>query len=161
MSGFTGGDWLDDMYGYVPIAYLPALLAINTSPPRIVTVDDQTVWHIEDYSAGYITGISATNIGFGWSYMLMVGSVTPDGTVKFSFSPLGNHDLILANGLPAEGYLDTGNRREFATGGGVTTLFADFARLIWEGHGALPLVVTGPILENLRLRLDQRRSRAA
>lgn len=90
MSGSAGGDWLDDTYWYVPTAYLPALLAINTSQPRVVTVSDQTVWHIDDYSSGYVTGISATNIGFGWSYMLIVGSVTPDGSVKFSFSPLGS-----------------------------------------------------------------------
>ena len=90
MSGSTAGDWLDDTYWYVPTAYLPALLAINPSEPRITTVLDQTVWHIEGYSGGYITGISATNLGFGWSYMLMVGSVTPDGSVKFSFSPLGS-----------------------------------------------------------------------
>src|SRR5262249_36864747 len=90
MSGSAAGDWLDDTYWYVPTTYLPALLAINTSQPRIVTVTDQTVWHFDDYDAGYITGISATNIGFGWSYMLLVGSVTSDGSVKFSFSPLGS-----------------------------------------------------------------------
>ena len=90
MSGSTAGDWLDDTYWYVPTPYLPALLAINTSEPRVTTVVDQTVWHIDDYSGGYITGISATNLGFGWSYMLMVGSVTPDGSVKFSFSSLGS-----------------------------------------------------------------------
>ncbi len=90
MSGSAGGDWLDDTYWYVPTAYLPALLAINTPQPHVVTVSDQTVWHIDDYSGGYVTGISATNIGFGWSYMLIVGSITPDGTVKFSFSPLGS-----------------------------------------------------------------------
>lgn len=65
----------------------PALLAINGSEPRIVTVQDQTVWRITNYSNGYISGISASNIGFGWSYMLIVGSVTANGMVKLSFSP--------------------------------------------------------------------------
>jgi hypothetical protein len=82
------GAGLKDTYWYVPTAYLPALLAI-TSGPTIVTVEDQTVWHILRYSEGYISGVSATNIGHGWSYMLMVGSMAPDGTVKISFSPLG------------------------------------------------------------------------
>ena len=86
---FAAADWLDDTYWYVPASYLPALLAINTREPRIATLTDQTVWHIEKYSDGYITGVSATNVGFGWSYMLMVGSVTPDGSVKLSFSPIG------------------------------------------------------------------------
>jgi len=81
------GSWLTDTYWYVPASYLPALLAINSSEPRIVTVQDQTVWRITNYSNGYIFGISASNIGFGWSYMLIVGSVTPNGTVKLSFAP--------------------------------------------------------------------------
>jgi hypothetical protein len=84
------GSWLIDTYWYVPDRYLPALLALNASEPRIVTVQDQTVWHITNYSSGYISGISASNIGFGWSYMLMVGSVMPNGAVKLSFSPLGD-----------------------------------------------------------------------
>jgi hypothetical protein len=82
----TVGSWLTDTYWYVPALYLPALLAINASEPRIVTVQDQTVWHLTNYSNGYLSGISASNIGFGWSYMLIVGSVTPNRTVKFSFS---------------------------------------------------------------------------
>lgn len=357
MSGSTAGDWLDDTYWYVPTTYLPALLAINTSQPRIVTVNDQTVWHFDNYDAGYITGISATNIGFGWSYMLLVGSVTPDGSVKFSFSPLGSadpsdpttqtitigdgtlngtastasflmqmtsgtaaasvthwanmlpidasdpqwlalpgypttsvpdltglqteiiacfaagtsiatidgaalvediregtevrifaggaaavtwvgqrtidcrhhpnphtvwpvriragtfdegcpahdlwlspdhaihvenvlipvkhlidgdaisqvavgritywhielptHDVILANGLPTESYLDTANRSAFANGGAGVALFPDFAPLLWEGRGAFPLVVTGPVLQKVRRRLQRRRATAA
>jgi hypothetical protein len=84
----SAGAWLDDTYWFVPAAYLPALLAV-TGGPTIATVSDQTVWHILKYSKGYISGVSATNIGAGWSYMLMVGSVSPDGTVKISFSPLG------------------------------------------------------------------------
>jgi hypothetical protein len=353
MSGSTAGDWLDDTYWYVPTTYLPALLAINTSQPRIVTVTDQTVWHIDNYDAGYITGFSATNIGFGWSYMLLVGSVTQDGSVKFSFSPLGaanpsdpttqtitigdgalsgtgstasflmqmtsgtaadsvthwaymlpidssdpqwlslpgypatgvpdltglqtpiscfatgtliatidgaiavenlregtmvrtldgdaapviwigrrtidcrrhsrpnavwpvriragafatrspsrdlwlspdhavcaddvlipvkylinghsiaqvecdhiaywhielpSHDVILANGLPTESFLDTGNRHNFEAGGQIVALFPDFVPLAWEGHGARPLVVTGPVLKQLKRHLDVRES---
>jgi len=81
------GPWLIDTYWYVPALYLPALLAINDRTPRIVTVQDQTVWHITDYSNGYVSGISASNIGSGWSYMLIVGSISPNRAVKLSFSP--------------------------------------------------------------------------
>jgi hypothetical protein len=83
------GAWLTGTYWYVPTAYLPAMLAV-TSGPRIVPVSDQTVWHFAGYFQGYIYGIAATNIGVGWSYSLMVGSVTPDGSVKLSFSPLAS-----------------------------------------------------------------------
>jgi len=47
--------WLTDTYWYVPALYLPALLAINSSEPRIVTVQDQTVWHITSCSNGYVS----------------------------------------------------------------------------------------------------------
>jgi hypothetical protein len=83
----TVASWLIDTYWYVPAPYLPALLAMNASEPRIITVQDQTVWHITNSSNGYLSGISASNIGLGWNYMLIVGSVTPSRTVKLSFSP--------------------------------------------------------------------------
>lgn len=80
---------LTDTYWYVPHRYLPAYLSINGKKPRIATKVDQTVWHFDGFSHGYVYGISATNIGFGWSYMLLVGSVVPGGAVKLSFAPLG------------------------------------------------------------------------
>jgi hypothetical protein len=83
------GSWLKGTYWYVPSAYLQAELAIP-SGPRVVSVADQTVWHFTQYSHGYVYGAAATNIGAGWSYSLIVGSVTPDGMVKLSFSPLAS-----------------------------------------------------------------------
>jgi hypothetical protein len=51
------GSRLTDTYWYVPALYLPALLAINSSEPRVMTVQDQTVWHITSCSNGYVSGI--------------------------------------------------------------------------------------------------------
>lgn len=82
-ESLTGTTW------YVPPAYLPAFRAINTAEPRIAALVDQTVWRFHHCADCYVTGISATNIGDGWSYNLMAGSVAPDGSVKISFSPLG------------------------------------------------------------------------
>jgi hypothetical protein len=42
-SGFSTGNWLDNTYWYVPTSYLPALLAINTTEPRVARLADQTV----------------------------------------------------------------------------------------------------------------------
>ena len=83
-----GYDWLQGSYWYVPDAYLPALQAVNGERPHVRTLVDQTVWFFQHSRAGYLVGISATNIGSGWSYMLIVGSVVPGGAVKLSFSPL-------------------------------------------------------------------------
>ncbi|MFC0408993.1 Hint domain-containing protein [Roseomonas elaeocarpi] len=41
---------------------------------------------------------------------------------------LPQHDAILAEGVAAESYLDTGNRASFANGGAAMTMYADFAQ---------------------------------
>jgi hypothetical protein len=59
--------------------------------------------------------------------------------------------VLLAEGLPAESYLDTGNRALFAGETGVRALHPDFsgapdaaALRIWRAHGAAPLRLTAP-----------------
>ena len=86
---YEGYDWLQGSYWYVPDAYLPALQAVNGERPHVRTLVDQTVWYFQYSRAGYLIGTSASNVGAGWSYMLVVGSVAPGGAVKLSFSPLG------------------------------------------------------------------------
>lgn len=66
---------------------------------------------------------------------------------------LDRHDLLLAEGLPTESYLETGGRSAFANGGGATQLHPDFAALMWDGHGYAPLVVTGAPLRAAKAHL--------
>ncbi len=66
------------------------------------------------------------------------------------------HAVLLAEGLPAESYLDTGNRRAFANGGGEMQLHPDFAHDIWKRAGIAPLVTEGPALSAVRHRLTIR-----
>jgi hypothetical protein len=63
---------------------------------------------------------------------------------------LHQHDVILAEGLPCESYLDTGNRGAFACGGPAMQLHPDFSSFKWEAEGCAPLIVTGPELEAAR-----------
>jgi collagen type I alpha len=63
------------------------------------------------------------------------------------------HDLLLAEGLEVESYLDTDNRAAFSNGGGAVTLFPDFAACRWEAEGCAPLVITGPALAAVRRRV--------
>ena len=51
----------------------------------------------------------------------------PAEVVTYWHVELPAHDVVFAEGLPAESYLDTGNRCAFANGGGVTMLQPDFA----------------------------------
>lgn len=63
---------------------------------------------------------------------------------------LTQHAVLLAEGLPAESYLDTGDRANFANGGGAMTLHPDFSSRVWDAEGCAPLVVTGLALDTAR-----------
>ena len=71
-------------------------------------------------------------------------------TVSYYHIELARHDVVLADGMPAESYLDTGDRGSFANGGEAVRLFADFPARRWEAHGCAPLIVTGPKLTAAR-----------
>ncbi len=84
-------------------------------------------------------------------------------TVTYHHIELETHDVVLANGLPAETYLDTGNRVNFATRN--DTVFVphpDFGNacdpifFTWEAKGYAPLVLAGPELDAVRQHLAQR-----
>ena len=80
----------------------------------------------------------------------------PVDTITYYHVELDQHDVLLADGLPAESFLDTGNRSAFDNGGPTTHLFPDFASLRWEASGCAPMIVTGPELEAARRVIAQR-----
>ena len=63
---------------------------------------------------------------------------------------LPRHSVLLAEGLPAESYLDVGDRSNFANGDGPMNLYPDFSSRVWDADGCAPLIVTGPQLELAR-----------
>jgi hypothetical protein len=69
---------------------------------------------------------------------------------------LDRHDVLLAEGLPAESYLDTGNRAAFANGGPVVAVTADFAPGRWDDAACATLAVGGPAVDAARARLAAR-----
>ena len=80
----------------------------------------------------------------------------PVNRVTYYHVELARHAVLLAEGLPAESYLDTGDRTNFANGGGAMRLFADFATsrfdvaAMWEAKACAPLIVSGPELAAVR-----------
>ena len=66
---------------------------------------------------------------------------------------LDGHDVILADGLPCESFLDTGNRSAFANGGSVVQMRPDFAHRVWEAKSFAPLVLIGPRLDAVKRHL--------
>jgi hypothetical protein len=63
--------------------------------------------------------------------------------VEYWHVELDSHDVILAEGLPAESYLDTGNRTAFVNGGAFVEAHPDFKPRHWADT-CLPLVLEGP-----------------
>ncbi len=66
--------------------------------------------------------------------------------VSYFHIELERHEVVLADGLPAETYLETGGRNAFANSGGVMQLHPDFApdparvAMIWQSFGYAPLL---------------------
>jgi hypothetical protein len=73
--------------------------------------------------------------------------------VAYHSIEIAQHDVLLANGMPAEAHLNTDDRASFSNGGGVIALYPDFSSRQWGVRGCAPLVQNGPILTAVRKRL--------
>ncbi len=80
----------------------------------------------------------------------------PVDTVRYFHVALDRHDVLLAEGLPVESYLDTGQLL-FGDAGAIQ-LYPDLAARAWEAEGYAPLVMAGPRLAAIRHRLAARAS---
>ena len=73
-------------------------------------------------------------------------------TVEYWHVELDEHDILLAEGLPAESYLDCGNRNGFANGGAFIEAHPDFEPKDWR-ETCLPLVKGGLEVAKAKARL--------
>ncbi|HEX7853242.1 MAG TPA: Hint domain-containing protein [Sphingobium sp.] len=73
--------------------------------------------------------------------------------IRYFHVELDTHDVLIAEGLPCESYLDDGNRESFNTGDAVTQLHGRLDPKSWDDACA-PLVAGGPQLVAIRERLD-------
>ncbi len=92
--------------------------------------------------------------------------------VSYFHLELPRHEIILAEDLPVESYLATGDRADFSRDGNVIRLYPELAArrapdnaMLWEAFGAAPLVVSGPRLAAARQAVSairpQRQARRA
>lgn len=83
----------------------------------------------------------------------------PVDTVSYFHIELDRHAVLLAEALPAETYLDTGDRNAFGNGDGPTLLHpawggeARDVTLVMDALGYAPLHVEGPVVSRLRAQL--------
>jgi hypothetical protein len=82
------------------------------------------------------------------------------GMVTYYHIELARHAILLAEGLPAESYLDTGNRGLFDNGGEILALHPDFAAITsehaWAESACAPLAEDEPRIRPIRQRLAAR-----
>jgi len=80
--------------------------------------------------------------------------------VEYYHVELPQHAILLAEGLPAESYLDTGNRAMFSNAGLALVLHPDFAASqglsTWADDSCAPLVTTAAEVEPIWRQLAQR-----
>ena len=91
-------------------------------------------------------------------YLLNGASIRQESVSRITWwhVELDSHDLILAEGLSAESYLDTGNRSAFANGGLLAQAQPDFARAVWANDACAELVLSGPAVARARAGLLDR-----
>jgi hypothetical protein len=70
--------------------------------------------------------------------------------VTYYHVELPRHDVVLAEGLPAESFLDIRDGSNYASRPGPIRLYPDFSARMWEAFGCARLVVTGPELDAAR-----------
>jgi hypothetical protein len=74
----------------------------------------------------------------------------PRDSVRYFHVELARHDILLAEGLPCESFLDTGNRADFDNGGQLTRMHPQFALRVWDAKACAPLVLNGAELQAAR-----------
>jgi hypothetical protein len=74
----------------------------------------------------------------------------PVERVTYYHLELAEHNVLLAEGMPAESFLDMKDGSNYANRPGPVRLYPDFAARMWEAFGCARLVVTGPELDAAR-----------
>ncbi len=68
----------------------------------------------------------------------------PMERVTYYHVELPQHDVVLAEGLPVESYLDMRDGSNYASRPGPVRLYPDFSAQMWEAFGCARLIVSGP-----------------
>lgn len=74
----------------------------------------------------------------------------PCNQVTYHHLELAEHDVLLAEGLTVESYLDTTATSNYVGRSMPVRLHADYSIRTWEAHGCAPLVVNGPQVDAVR-----------
>ncbi len=134
------------------------------------------VWPVRVCAGAFARGIPSRDLFVSPDHAVLVGDVLiPIGRlingstiaqvavadVVYYHVELPHHDVLLAEDLPAESFLNTGDLSAFENGGGPVALYPDFSARLWDAMACAPMVLTGPALEDARARLAARAAELA
>ena len=182
---FRAGTRIATPDGMTEVEHLRAGMTVLTAAGRVVPItwvghrtvscrrhpDRRSVWPVRVGAGAFADGVPSCDLWLSPDHAVYANDVlipikglvngttiaqVPRDVVTYWHVELPRHDILLAEGLPVESYLDTGDRAAFANGGAVVRLWPDFAVRAWEAGGYAPLVLAGPVLADVRERLAER-----
>jgi len=133
----------------------PVRIATGAFAPAVPTCD---LWLSPDHA------IFFDDMLIPVKYLINGGTIAQEACdeVTYYHIELAEHDIIFAEGLEVESYLDVTDRSNYENGGKIIQLFPNFSMrsqntlALWEACGAAPLQISGPKLtvtqEKLRAR---------
>jgi T5SS/PEP-CTERM-associated repeat protein len=128
----------------------------------------RTVWPVRVSAGAFGPGQPHTDLLLSPDHAVYVGEVlipvkhlingstiaqVPMDSVVYHHIELPQHDVLLAQGLPAESFLDMRDGTNCANRRGPVRLYPDYSVLTWEAFGCARLIVAGPELATARALL--------